>query len=101
MAEKIVNGILIDEQTEFTLDELTQACGCDEQWVVKLVEQGVIDPAGQTITHWRFSGSCLRRVHTATRLQKDLGVNVSGVALAIELLEEVENLRAKLRHDEL
>jgi len=33
----------------------------------------------------------------ALRLQRDLGLNLAGAALALELLDEVEALRAQLR----
>jgi len=33
------------------------------------------------------------RARIALRLERDLGINVPGVALALELLEELEQLR--------
>jgi chaperone modulatory protein CbpM len=46
---------------------------------------------------WRFSGAQLRRARIALRLERDLGVNAAGVALALELLEELEQLRRERR----
>ena len=51
---------------------------------------------GDEQVHWRFSASCLRRARIAQRLECDLGVNLAGAALALELLDEVERLSAKL-----
>jgi chaperone modulatory protein CbpM len=34
------------------------------------------------------------------RLQRDLGVNVAGVALALDLLEEIERMQTRLRRFE-
>ena len=65
-----------------------------------LVEQGIVDPRGQTPARWRFRVSQLRRVRRAQRLQRDLGVNAPGIALVLELLDEVECLRARLRRFE-
>ena len=48
-------------------------------------------------TEWRFSGAQLRRARIALRLERDLGVNAAGVALALELLEELEQLRRERR----
>ena len=45
---------------------------------------------------WRFSGAALARTRTAARLARDLGVNVPGVALALELLDEIAALRERL-----
>ncbi len=51
----------------------------------------------QQQTQWRFSGSALQRARTAMRLQRDLGINLAGVALAMDLLDEIEELRGRLR----
>ena len=44
-----------------------------------------------------FTGRSLRRARTAVLLQRDLGVNVAGVALVIELLERIEVLERAQR----
>jgi chaperone modulatory protein CbpM len=44
-------------------------------------------------SEWRFSGAALRRARIALRLERDLGVNLPGVALALDLLEELQRLR--------
>ncbi len=49
-----------------------------------------------------FQETCLVRVRSALRLHRDLGVNLAGIALALDLMEELENLRSQLkimRHD--
>jgi chaperone modulatory protein CbpM len=38
----------------------------------------------------------MRRATVSLRLQRDLGVNLAGVALALQLLDEVEALRARI-----
>jgi chaperone modulatory protein CbpM len=37
----------------------------------------------------------VQRVQTAIRLQQDLGVNLAGAALALDLLEELQELRCR------
>jgi chaperone modulatory protein CbpM len=39
----------------------------------------------------------LRRARLALRLERDLEINLAGVALALELMEELEYLRRKLK----
>ncbi|MBB3061103.1 chaperone modulator CbpM [Microbulbifer rhizosphaerae] len=99
LAEEI-SGALLDECYELTLSELCRACELPAEEVLALVEEGVIEPLGQGRTQWRFSGICVRRVRRVRNLKRDLGVNLPGAALAIELLEEIEHLQAQLRRFE-
>ena len=97
MIEKtILTGIVVDESVEFTLGELSHACGMPAEWLLALVDEGVIEPSGGNPTQWRFGGVCLRRVRIVQRLECDLGVNLAGAALVLELLEEVEDLRRRV-----
>lgn len=89
-----VAGALLDEQCELTLGELCRACGLPAEQLLALVEEGVIEPRGRG--QWRFSAVCVHRVRRARRLERDLGLNLAGAALAVELLEEIEQLRARL-----
>lgn len=70
--------------------------GMPAEWILALVEEGVIEPVGADQSHWHFRGHCLRRVRIVQRLQSDLGINLAGAALALELLEEVEALRSRI-----
>jgi chaperone modulatory protein CbpM len=94
---KLLRGDLIDEDVEMTLAQLCQACEISEAQIIELVEQGIIDPLGPEPAEWRFVSVSLRRVRITRNLQRDLGVNAPGAALALELLEEIEELRARLR----
>ncbi|WP_299584860.1 chaperone modulator CbpM [uncultured Microbulbifer sp.] len=90
-----VTGVLLDEESELSLSELCRACGVPAERIIALVEEGVIEPR-QRESQWHFSGICVRRVRRAYTLERDLGVNLAGAALAIELLEEIERLQAHL-----
>jgi chaperone modulatory protein CbpM len=48
-------------------------------------------------TEWHFSGAALRRARVAVRLERDLELNLAGVALALDLLDELAQLRHELR----
>ena len=97
MSNKIHNGVLLDEQASLSLSELRQACIVQTEWVIELVEEGILNPVGDQTADWHFSGLCLQRAQTVRRLQRDLGVNLAGAALAVELLSEIESLRERLR----
>jgi chaperone modulatory protein CbpM len=46
---------------------------------------------------WRFSGESMVRARSALRLQRDLGINMAGIALVLDLMEEFESLRAHMK----
>ena len=93
--------IVIEEETQFTLLELSRVCDVQAQAVFELVAHGVIDPLGDTHHAWRFGGDSLRRTRVALRLIRELGVNPAGAALALELMAQVEELRARVEADRL
>lgn len=92
-----LSAIILEEQTGLTLTELCQACAVRVEFIVGLVDEGVLDPTGREPHRWRFTGSHLRRATVALRLQRDLGINRAGAALALQLLDEIEILQARLR----
>lgn len=92
-----VSGIVLDEHTELTLIELSDACAVHADLIVELVDEGVLEPRGQALHGWRFTGIHMHRARVALRLQRDLGVNLAGAALALQLLDEINALEAQLR----
>jgi chaperone modulatory protein CbpM len=92
-----LSAIILEEQTGLTLTEVCQACAVRVELIVGLVDEGVLDPVGREPHRWRFTGTHLHRATVALRLQRDLGVNRAGAALALQLLDEIEILQARLR----
>ncbi|WP_251976443.1 chaperone modulator CbpM [Salinicola avicenniae] len=86
----------LDDLPTLTLAELCRACTVHAEWVIELVDEGIIEPAGRRREQWRFYGYSLQRIRVVQRLQQDLGVNLAGAALALELLDEVSTLRQRL-----
>ena len=93
----ILTGIIVEEETRLSLRELCEACAVHVEFIAELVDEGVIEPSGIDKSHWCFSGISLQRIRTAKRLQQDLGINLAGVALALDLIEELQQLRTQLQ----
>lgn len=89
-------GFILEDQEELTLDDLCRACAAQSELIVDLVHEGVLAPLGAAPEVWRFTGAHLHRATVAVRLQRDLGVNPAGAALALELMDELDSLRAQL-----
>lgn len=98
MAEhEVIRGQLIGKETVITVDELCQNCAVRVEEVISLVQEGILDPADDVVRperagHWEFHISSVKRVKTVVHLQRDLGVNLPGAALALELLDRIAEL---------
>ena len=92
-----IKGVILDERPEMTLEDLCRACRVERQAVVALIEEGIVEPSSRDSSSLRFSATTLPRVARALRLQRDLELNTAGVAFALDLLNEIENLRNRLK----
>jgi chaperone modulatory protein CbpM len=89
------SGIVLDETVKLSLVDVCEACRVDAESIFEMVNEGIVDPEGSEPMNWRFNTIALRRLQTAIHLQRDLGVNLPGAALALDLLEELESLRRR------
>ncbi|TFH10047.1 MAG: MerR family transcriptional regulator [Nitrosomonadales bacterium] len=88
---------ILEEQVELTLDDLRCACSVSAEKIIELVDVGVLEPIGSEPTCWSFDGISLNRARVVLRLQRDIGTDIVGAALALELLDEIKLLRTRLR----
>jgi chaperone modulatory protein CbpM len=88
---------ILEEQTQLTLADLCRACAVHAERIIELVDAGVLEPQGREPARWIFVGASLHRARMALRLQRDLDIDLAGAALALELLDEIESLRSRLR----
>lgn len=81
---------------EINLDDLCSICHVTPDFVIELIAYGTIEPEGSSVATWRFDAHQLHVIRTATRLHHDLEVNHAGIALAIDLLQQVEQMQTEL-----
>ena len=93
----VLSGILLEEDSEVTLTQLCEACAVQAQAIEAMMEEGIVAPTGGGLRNWRFTRSSVVRVRTVLRMQRDLEVNLAGAALALDLLERIEALQARLQ----
>lgn len=86
----------IDVVETLSLSELSMFCDTNADWVVTLVDYGVVAPVTQLAPEWKFTSRHIARARKAARLMRDLGLNVAGVALVLDLIEERNALVRKL-----
>ncbi len=97
-SDKILRGQLVEEETVITLEELCRSCTVKTEEIIIMVEEGILDPQGERLepaqaTEWQFHISSVKRVKTVVHLQRDLGLNLPGAALALELLDRIADLK--------
>ena len=93
----VLSGPIFDETIEITIVELCEVCSIDTKQVDEMIDEGVLESTRGHSEKRRFPYSSVHRARTVIHLQQDLGLNLAGAALALELLDRIENLRAQLR----
>ena len=99
MADLIVlvtETVVVEEQLSFTLSALCRASGAGPAQVRALVDEGLLQPTGQGPQDWHFGGEALPQTRRALRLARDFQLDLAAVSLVMDLLAEIECLRARL-----
>ena len=89
-----------DTQSEpaVTLQDICSTCAITTEYVYELVELGVLEPVqGDDPGSWRFHSVAIQRSFIAIRLHNVLEVNPAGTALILDLLDELTQMRARVR----
>lgn len=79
------------------MKEFCQVTEMPAAYVIEIVEHGILEPQGQKPDDWLFDAHALVVAKRALKLQRDLDLEWQGVAVALDLLGEVERLRAENR----
>jgi chaperone modulatory protein CbpM len=82
-------------ETLFSLNELCEVCTLSSEKLNEFIDYGIIHPKYSLQHEQVFNMQDLQRVKTALRLQHDLEINMAGIALVLDLLDQVDELRAR------
>jgi chaperone modulatory protein CbpM len=75
--------------------EISRETGLSIEAIVEVVEHGIVEPEGDAPEYWQFTGTCLCTLQRVSRLQRDLGLNWSGIALVLDLIDQRDQLQAE------
>ena len=96
-----MNVVVIDE-AQIGLDELAGSCNVSQTWIVEHVEAGVLlDNPDPDPSRWRFTSRDLLRARQISTIERHFEANPDLAGLFVDLLEEVERLRRRLRREGL
>lgn len=89
---------IVDDDQPLSADELAHACGTTVEWVVHIVDAGVLTrPEDHVTAHWQFRSRDLRRALEARRLEQALDASPDAVALILDMSTEIRRLKAMMR----
>jgi chaperone modulatory protein CbpM len=86
------DALWLDDHRVVSLSELVEISGLSRDEIIELVQGGAI-PAREALgTSYTFSARVVTVARTACRLRDELELDVSGLAVALRLLERVHEL---------
>ena len=89
-SEEILEGACL------TLEQLCAAAALDRDWLVRHVEEGLIPASGTLVAEWRFSTVHVTRARRMHEIERTYEAAPELAALVADLLEEMDELRARL-----
>ncbi|MFJ3524024.1 chaperone modulator CbpM [Pseudomonas sp. NPDC090203] len=79
------------------MHEFCQVVDMPVAYVMEIVEHGIVEPQGTRPDEWLFDTYSLSVAKRAVKLHHELELEWDGVALALNLLDELEQVRAENR----
>ncbi|MCY1230346.1 MerR HTH family regulatory protein [compost metagenome] len=80
-----------------TLEQVAAACMVEPEWLMRHVDEGLFPLAVSVAGVWRFSSASLLRARRMRQLERDFDAIPELAALVADLLEEMDDLHARLR----
>lgn len=90
---QMVASCIVEKEVHWSTTELCHATNTETEHVIAWVYEGILSPQGDAPESWRFSGDALKRAKKALRLSRDLEINTPGVAMVLDLLDEIAKLK--------
>ena len=92
---KIYKPEALPGENLYTFGEVCERQSLEEEFIIQCVDYGIIEVSGgQHKQDWLFSFAVISRLEKARRLHTDLGIDYSALALVLELLDEINDLRS-------
>lgn len=98
--QDVITGQVVVEEETLSLEALCENCGLTPQTITTYIQEGLIEGQSGAPERWTFSRLTMIRIRKAARLEQDLRLNPAGAVLALELMDEIEALRNRLKQYE-
>ena len=96
--DRETRGIIVwrSEHVVLGLEELASAAGLHPALVERFVEYGLLEPAAGTGPRALFPASSVDRLRRIMRLRSELGVNLAGIAVILDLRDRLLRLQEEM-----
>jgi DNA-binding transcriptional MerR regulator len=84
------------EPEQLTLESLAAYTGVHPARIKYFVEFGLLEPRARTGTQLFFDTACIARLRMIERLRRDLGANLAGIAVILDLLDRLTTLQREV-----
>ncbi len=84
------------EHAFLSLEDLANASGLHPGLVEQFVDYGLLEPSAGSGPRSLFPASAVERLRRIIRLKCDLGVNLAGIAVILEMRERLVSLQEEL-----
>lgn len=96
----MIQVIISEVNPQLNVEELCHCASINENVLYELVEHSIAVPNTGVHAHeWLFNAAVVNVVKKATRIRRDLAVDWAGIALVLNLLDDIEDL--KLENEKL
>jgi DNA-binding transcriptional MerR regulator len=84
------------EPEQLTLNGLAACTGLHPALIEYFVDYGLLEPNARTGTQLLFDAACIARLRMIERLRRDLGANLAGIAVILDLLDRLTTLQREV-----
>jgi chaperone modulatory protein CbpM len=84
-----------NEREQITLDTLARSAGLHPALVERFVEFGLLEPAEREGPQLIFEGAAVLRLRMIERLRSEMGINLAGIAVVLDLLDRLHDLQSE------
>ncbi len=92
----ITTATIVDETTTFTVQEICTRCNVTQDLLVEMMEYGLFDFNDNLDANYPIDLKTVKRIESAFHLHRDLEINMPGIAVILELKDELEQLHTEL-----
>ena len=94
---------IFDQSSRYSLPDICEREHICADRILDLVSHSVIEPVDDQLppSRWQFDTDNFFRLRRALRLQRDLNLNLPGIAVTSDLLDELTELRKQVEQLQL